>query len=78
MLSFTIAHAALIRLRLTQPDFPRPYRGPGNVQWRGRDVPLFALVGGTATAGAFLATVVLYPFADRLIDRFEDADVRFR
>ena len=26
----------------------------------------------------FLATVVLYPFAYRLIDRFEDADVRFR
>lgn len=26
----------------------------------------------------FLATVLLYPFADRLIDRFEDADVRFR
>lgn len=25
-----------------------------------------------------LATVVLYPFADRLIDLFEDADVRFR
>ena len=25
----------------------------------------------------FLATVVLYPFADRLIDRLEDADVRF-
>lgn len=25
-----------------------------------------------------LATIVLYPFADRLIDRFEDADVRFR
>jgi rod shape-determining protein MreD len=26
----------------------------------------------------FLATVVLFPFAHRLIDRFEDADVRFR
>jgi rod shape-determining protein MreD len=26
----------------------------------------------------FLATVVLYPVADRLIERFEDADVRFR
>lgn len=25
-----------------------------------------------------LATIILYPFADRLIDRFEDADVRFR
>ena len=26
----------------------------------------------------FLATIVLYPFADLLIDLFEDADVRFR
>jgi rod shape-determining protein MreD len=26
----------------------------------------------------FLATVVLFPFAYRLIDMFEDADVRFR
>jgi rod shape-determining protein MreD len=29
-------------------------------------------------AWQFLATVVLYPFANRLIERFEDADVRFR
>jgi rod shape-determining protein MreD len=26
----------------------------------------------------FLATVILFPFAYRLIDMFEDADVRFR
>ena len=26
----------------------------------------------------YLATIVLYPFAHRLIDMFEDADVRFR
>jgi rod shape-determining protein MreD len=26
----------------------------------------------------FLATILLYPFAHRLIDMFEDADVRFR
>lgn len=26
----------------------------------------------------YLATIALYPFADRLIERFEDADVRFR
>lgn len=31
-----------------------------------------------SVAWQFLATVVLYPIADRLIDRFEDADVRFR
>jgi APA family basic amino acid/polyamine antiporter len=61
MLSFTIAHAAIIRLRLVAPDQPRPYRGPGNLRLAGRDLPLFAIVGGTATAGAFVATVVLNP-----------------
>src|SRR5918992_142499 len=61
MLSFTIAHASVIRLRFKLPGFARPYRGPGNAMIRGRDVPLFAVVGGTATAGAFLATVALNP-----------------
>jgi rod shape-determining protein MreD len=31
-----------------------------------------------SVAWQFLATVILYPFANRLIERFEDADVRFR
>ncbi len=39
-------------------------------------------VGGMASLVSvgwqFLATLVLFPFADRLIERFEDADVRFR
>jgi APA family basic amino acid/polyamine antiporter len=61
MLSFTIAHASVIRLRLKLPQVHRPYRGPGNITFRGRDLPLFAIVGGTATAGAFIATVALNP-----------------
>src|SRR5688572_23351747 len=54
MLSFTIAHVSVIRLRIKFPEVHRPYRGPGNVTVRGRDLPLFALVGGTATALAFI------------------------
>src|SRR3954454_2650965 len=46
MLSFTIAHAAVIRLRMIQPDHERPWRGPGNIRWRGYDIPLFAVFGG--------------------------------
>jgi rod shape-determining protein MreD len=37
-----------------------------------------ALPGLSAMAWQYLATIVLYPFAQRLIDMFEDADVRFR
>jgi len=59
LLSFTMAHLAVIRLRITKPDFPRPYRGPGNVKWRGVDWPLFAVAGGFFTAVAFIVIVVL-------------------
>jgi rod shape-determining protein MreD len=34
--------------------------------------------GMVAMAWQFVATIILYPFAQRLIDLFEDADVRFR
>ncbi len=61
MLSFTIAHLAVLRLRVSKPDFPRPYRGPGNLTIGGRDVPMFAVIGGLGTAAAFVVTVVLHP-----------------
>jgi len=59
LLSFTMAHAAVARLRSTRPDLERPYRGPGNVRIGSYDAPLFALVGGTFTAIAFVVIVVL-------------------
>src|SRR3954451_17774353 len=34
LLSFTMAHFSVIRLRFTKPDFPRPYKGPGNVMYK--------------------------------------------
>jgi basic amino acid/polyamine antiporter, APA family len=59
LLSFTMAHAAVARLRATRPDFPRPYRGPGNIRIGNYDAPLFAIVGGTFTAIAFVVIVAL-------------------
>jgi basic amino acid/polyamine antiporter, APA family len=61
MLSFTIAHIAVMRLRATQPDVYRPYRGPWNIRVRGYDLPLFAVFGALGTSIAFLVTVTLHP-----------------
>ena len=61
LLSFTFAHASVARLRAKKKDVPRPYRGPGNVNIRGYDAPLFAIVGGTFTFIAFVVIAVLYP-----------------
>jgi basic amino acid/polyamine antiporter, APA family len=60
MLSFTIAHIAVIRLRITQPDRERPYRGPWTIHVRGREVPLFAVLGATGTFLAWCTVTVLY------------------
>jgi basic amino acid/polyamine antiporter, APA family len=59
MLSFTIAHLAVIALRIKQPQRERPYRGPGTLRLRGWDLPLFALIGGLGTATSWAVVTVL-------------------
>jgi APA family basic amino acid/polyamine antiporter len=60
MLSFTIAHVSVIRLRLSAPDHARPYRGPGTLRLGGRELPLFAVLGGLGTFFAFVTVTVLH------------------
>src|SRR6202012_2156669 len=40
MLSFTIAHIAVIKLRKSQPDVARPWLPPLNIRIRGFGLPL--------------------------------------
>jgi APA family basic amino acid/polyamine antiporter len=58
MLSFTVAHAAVVQLRRRPPELEEPYRVPPSVRVGGVDWPLFALFGGTGTALAWLVVVV--------------------
>src|SRR5438105_2161355 len=60
MLSFTIAHIAVARLRIKEPDRERPYRGPGTLRIRGYALPLFAVLGGLGTGLAFVTVTLLH------------------
>jgi APA family basic amino acid/polyamine antiporter len=60
MLSFTIAHAAIVKLRIKEPDRERPYRMGWGVPFRGSVIPLGAVIGGIGTAGAWVAVTVLH------------------
>jgi APA family basic amino acid/polyamine antiporter len=60
MLSFTTAHAAVIALRLKDPDRERPYRMPWNIPFRGRQIPMTAVLGGLATFAAWISVIVLH------------------
>jgi APA family basic amino acid/polyamine antiporter len=58
MLSFTVAHAAVIQLRRKPPEVEELYRVRGSLRIRGVDWPLFAVLGGLGTAAAWLVIVV--------------------
>jgi APA family basic amino acid/polyamine antiporter len=61
-LSFTVAHAALIRLRMRdRQDTEVVYRAYPNVRMGAVSWPLFAIAGGIATGASFLVLVVQNP-----------------
>jgi basic amino acid/polyamine antiporter, APA family len=59
MLSFTIAHVSVIKLRTKESERARPYRGPGQITIRGHQLPLFAIGGGLGTGIAWVVVTVL-------------------
>jgi basic amino acid/polyamine antiporter, APA family len=60
-LSFTIAHASLVRMRVATPGEELLYRARPNLRIGRVDWPLFALFGGIATGISFIVIVVQNP-----------------
>jgi basic amino acid/polyamine antiporter, APA family len=58
MLSFTIAHAAVVQLRRRPPEVENPYRVKPSLRLGGVSWPIFALVGGLGTGLAWVVVVV--------------------
>src|SRR5437764_14143693 len=63
MLSFTIAHAAVIALRVKRREREMRFRARPNVTIGGVDWPLFAIFGGLGTAAAWMVVIVQKPDA---------------
>ena len=59
-IAFTIAHASIIKLRISEPDRPRPFRVPFDIDFRGAKVPLPTIVAAVLTALAWLSVVILH------------------
>jgi APA family basic amino acid/polyamine antiporter len=59
-IAFTIAHASLVRLRMTQPDRSRPFKVPLNVRFRGAEVPLPAVAAAALTVIAWLSVLAFH------------------
>jgi len=60
MLAITIAQLSVIRLRITEPDRPRPFRVPFDVSWRGAKLPIPALLAALLSGLAFLSVLAYH------------------
>jgi basic amino acid/polyamine antiporter, APA family len=61
MLSFTIAHVSVVKLRQRYPEKEREWRPPGSVRAFGFDLPLTAVFGGLGTFAAWIVVMALNP-----------------
>jgi APA family basic amino acid/polyamine antiporter len=60
MLSFTIAHAAVIQLRRRHADLERAWKPPLNFRAFGTEIPLTAVLGGLGTFAAWVVVMALH------------------
>jgi APA family basic amino acid/polyamine antiporter len=59
MLSFTVAHVSVIRLRQRFPELKRGWKPPLNFTLRGVELPLSAVLGGLGTFAAWIVVMAL-------------------
>ncbi len=63
LLAFTAAQLAVIKLRIDEPDLPRPFRAPFNVRIGRADIPLPAIIGSVATFTVWILALATHPAA---------------
>jgi len=63
MLSFALAHASIISLRVRRPGQRRPFRLWPNLNIRGRSIPWTALLGLLGTAAVWIVIVAMQPYS---------------
>jgi APA family basic amino acid/polyamine antiporter len=63
LLCFAFAHFAILGLRVQKPDLPRPFRLGLNIKFKGKELPLTAILGLVATISIWIVVVVTQPFS---------------
>jgi APA family basic amino acid/polyamine antiporter len=63
LLALGLAQAAIIALRVKMPHHVRPFKVPGNIRWRGKEIPWFIVAGTIFSLGVWAALLFLQPYS---------------
>jgi APA family basic amino acid/polyamine antiporter len=62
-LAITIAHLSIVRLRVSEPTRPRPYKVPLNMRWGNAWLPLPAILAALVSGLAFISVLAYHDTA---------------
>jgi APA family basic amino acid/polyamine antiporter len=63
LLAFMFSHAAIIAIRIREPNLERPFKLGGNIRIKGREIPVTAVLGFMATAVIWGVITVTQPYS---------------
>jgi APA family basic amino acid/polyamine antiporter len=63
LLCFALAHAAILGLRIRKPELPRPFKLPWNINIKGRELPMTAIMGMLATSAIWIVVILTQPYS---------------
>jgi len=58
LLAFMFAHASIIGLRVRKPEMPRPFKIGWNIKFKGREIPVSAMIGLVATTTIWVIILI--------------------
>lgn len=58
--AYSITNMSLIKLRITEPNLERPFKVPGNINIRGRDIPIVSVIGVISCLAVFGLVALLH------------------
>lgn len=63
LLCFALAHLAILGLRFRFPEMPRPFKLPLTIKFKGKELPLTAIIGLIATTTIWLVVIITQPYS---------------
>lgn len=63
MLSFALAHASILALRVKLPDQERPFKLRWNIHFKGYDFPITAILGFLGTSVIWIVVIIMQPYS---------------
>jgi len=63
LLAFAFSHASILSLRVRKPELPRPFKLGWNIKIKGRELPVSAILGLTATSTIWIIILITQPYS---------------